>query len=297
MPSNDTDRPIVSVVTPAYNEEKFLPEAIHSVERQTYDRIEHVIVNDGSTDQTADILHTLERQVGHNLRWVSQENQGFTSAVNQGFEMAKGEFIIWLNGDDVLFRTDAVECVVNEFQQGDSDFLYSSYARIDSETRIHGIIVPHREFSERRLKRLCFGAFIFMRRKVIENISFNEAYDHVSDYEFYLRAAASGYTFNYIDDVLFAHRRHEATKTTGKSDEMVAERRRCQREYGQELGLRHRAMRTKDLTTRQLLRIHGMVLLLQILSDDVTLAFDTPKERHITYVARQISLLIPGRGL
>lgn len=296
MVSKAADKPTVSVVTPAYNEEQFIAETIYSVDRQSYDDLEHIVVDDGSTDGTADILDSLESEVGHELRWLTQENKGFTAAVNRGFEMAEGEFIIWLNADDVLFSTSAVERVVDEFRDGDSDLLYSSYARIDSETRIHGIVVPQRKFDHDRLKRLCFGAFIFMRRSVIDDISFDESYDHVSDYEFYLHAADSGYEFEYVDDVLFAHRRHEDTKTTGKSDEMAQERRRCQREYGQELGVRHRVLRGKDLAVRQALRMYGMAQLLYILFRDEELAFETPDEPLSTYVRRQIALVIPGLG-
>jgi glycosyltransferase involved in cell wall biosynthesis len=87
---------IVSVVIPAYNAEKSIRRCIESVIAQTYEPIEIIVVNDGSTDRTEDILRTFEDRI----TYVSQDNQGETSARNRGFALSRGEFITFIDHDD-----------------------------------------------------------------------------------------------------------------------------------------------------------------------------------------------------
>src|SRR5688572_1037654 len=87
--------PLVSIVTPSLNQGRYLDEAIRSVQGQDYPRLEHVVVDGGSTDETLDVL----RRHPH-LRWVSEPDGGQSDAVNKGFRLARGEIFGWLNADD-----------------------------------------------------------------------------------------------------------------------------------------------------------------------------------------------------
>lgn len=102
-------KPLVSVVTPTLNAADWLERSLTSIDDQTYDRIEHIIVDGGSTDSTVDLLK--ERRV----RWVSEPDNGQSDAINKGFRIASGQLLTWLNADDALVP-GAVESVVNVLQ-------------------------------------------------------------------------------------------------------------------------------------------------------------------------------------
>ena len=106
------DLPLVSIVTPSYNQGKFIEDTILSVKNQSYPNIEHIVVDAGSTDGTLKILRKYEKE--YNLKWVSEPDEGQSDAVNKGFEMAKGEIVDWINSDDVYFDTMTISYVVGK---------------------------------------------------------------------------------------------------------------------------------------------------------------------------------------
>jgi glycosyltransferase involved in cell wall biosynthesis len=94
-------RPLVSVIIPAYNCAKYLPEAIESVLNQTYPHVEVIVVNDGSPDNTDEVANTYRRRIIYH----KQENKGLSASRNIGFTLSKGELVTFLDADDFLFHT------------------------------------------------------------------------------------------------------------------------------------------------------------------------------------------------
>ena len=90
---------IVSVIIPTYNRAKYITSAIDSVLSQTYNNIEIIVVDDGSNDSTREVLY----RYGNKIRYVYQENLGVSAARNRGIELSKGEWIAFLDSDDVWF--------------------------------------------------------------------------------------------------------------------------------------------------------------------------------------------------
>ena len=88
--------PVISIVTPSYNQGQFLEETIESVLAQDYPHVEYIVINDGSTDNTEEIL---QRYTGR-IRWYSQPNRGQSATINRGFTLATGDIFNWLNSDD-----------------------------------------------------------------------------------------------------------------------------------------------------------------------------------------------------
>lgn len=105
------DHPLVSVVTPSLNQGRFIEQAIDSVLQQSYGRIEHIVVDGGSTDSTIDVLRRRERDLA---RWVSEADDGHADAVNKGWRMASGDILAFLNADD-YYLSGAIERIVDEF--------------------------------------------------------------------------------------------------------------------------------------------------------------------------------------
>ena len=109
------DEPLVSIVTPNHNYGRFLCDTISSVKNQDYDKIEHIVVDAASTDDT---LRILESNVDkYNLTWISEPDQGQSDAINKGFALGRGRIVAELDSDDVYLTKDVVSYVVDQFMK------------------------------------------------------------------------------------------------------------------------------------------------------------------------------------
>ena len=108
--------PRISIVTPSYNQSQFIEETIRSVLLQGYPDLEYIVIDDGSTDQSVEIIKKYEPWLSY---WVSQENRGQSNAINKGFIRASGEYNNWINSDDSL-RPYALQTIAEaaELRQG-----------------------------------------------------------------------------------------------------------------------------------------------------------------------------------
>ena len=129
--------PSVSVVMPVYNEERYLPQAIESILGQTYQDIEVIIVNDGSSDRSEDIILSYHDP---RIRYVKQDNRGLAVSLNHGLSLARGEYIARMDADDVSFPL-RLERQVSFLENNAAYVLVGTWAEIWSEEqktrRIH----------------------------------------------------------------------------------------------------------------------------------------------------------------
>lgn len=113
-------KPLISVITVVYNGEKYLEETIQSVINQTYDNVEYIIIDGGSTDGTLDIIRKYEDAIDY---WISEKDHGLYHAMNKGVHLATGEIIGMINADD-YYMTDALESIKNVYlAQNDRNFI------------------------------------------------------------------------------------------------------------------------------------------------------------------------------
>ena len=209
--------PLVTVVTPSYNQGEFIEDTIKSVQQQNYKNIEHIVIDGGSTDSTLDILEKRSNIGG--LKYISEPDRGQSHAINKGFQKAKGDLIGWLNSDDVYFHTNVVTEAVNAFVDDDAEVVYSNLAEIDKDNTIRSV-VNSRKFDRQVLKRWNFihQPATFFSGEVVENFKLDESLDYTMDYDYWLRISEE-YDFEYHSGVWAAFRLHEGQKTFVGSSE------------------------------------------------------------------------------
>ncbi len=140
--------PLVSVVTPSFNQARFLEAALRSVLEQDYERIEYIVVDGGSQDGSAQIIRKYADKLAW---WVSEPDRGQTDAINKGFAHAHGEILAWLNSDDT-YAPGAVRAAVEAFRRyPDAGLVYGEANYIDEAGRIIGRF-PAAQTDYRRLR-------------------------------------------------------------------------------------------------------------------------------------------------
>lgn len=221
-------QPLISVIIPAYNAERFLPETLRSACAQTYRRLEIVVVDDGSTDGTADIARFFEAGDAR-VRLLQQKNAGVAAARNLGIAHSRGQFIAPLDADDVWYPRK-LERQVEILLAADQSVgvVYSAWECIDEE----GIILSGTRRSpglEGDLSTvLAYRNVIacasnpLIRRRCIESVGgysqrmFERGVQGCEDWDLYLRIAER-YRFAASPDCLMAYRRRRSSMATSST--------------------------------------------------------------------------------
>lgn len=204
--------PLVTIVTPSYNQKWFLPHTLQSVYQQDYPYIEHIVIDGGSTDGTVELLQTLP----YPLQWISEPDQGQAAAINKGFARAKGEIWGWLNSDD-LYAPGAIRSVVNLFLAHPNVMLiYGDALAIDAHNRSYGLranVKPcDRHLLVQRGDHIVQPA-VFWRAELWRTIGpLDESLHFALDYEYWMRAAQR-YPLFYLPVCLAMERLHGQSKT------------------------------------------------------------------------------------
>ncbi len=201
--------PLVTVITPAYNLAHYLPETIDSILDQDYDNIEYIVLDDGSKDNTREVLSHYTGK----LYWETHENMGEASTVNKAWTMAKGDYIVVVNADDPIRPTMLSKLVAFMEKHTDVLAVYPDWYGIDEESEI---LFYNRvwDFDYKRMLREagCVpGPGTLIRRKGIElENARNTNYKYVTDYEYWLRLGLHGPLARY-PEALATHRTHASS--------------------------------------------------------------------------------------
>lgn len=220
--------PLVSVLTPSFNQARWLGDNLRSVAYQSYPRIEQIVMDGGSTDESVAVLENAPDRV----RWRSEDDRGQSHALNKALTESRGEIIGWLNSDDAYFSGDAIACAVQLFERRpEIDVVYGHAALVNGDGLILQMIwTPPFSYRLLGLHNFIIQPAAFIRRSALGDAIADEAYDFSMDRELWLRLGR-GHAFAHLDQVLAIDRQHPDRKTSSRPDLARADRARIEAAY------------------------------------------------------------------
>jgi glycosyltransferase involved in cell wall biosynthesis len=198
--------PLVTIITPAYNRASFLDETIQSVLTQDYPRIEYIVLDDGSTDHTREVL----KRYSGKIYWETHPNMGESRTVNKGFGMAKGDIVCVVNSDDPLLPGAVSAAVALMQEQQDVLAAYPDWKEIGPKSEsIKEVTLPDYDIRNMLFTfDVAMGPGTFIRRKAFDLVGMRDPQlKYTGDLEFWFRLALHG-KLAHIPETLATHRSH-----------------------------------------------------------------------------------------
>ena len=210
-------KPLVSVVTPSFNQAEYLEETIQSVLGQSYPNIEYIVMDGGSTDGSVEIIKKYTDKIAH---WFSEPDAGQTDAINKGFAIARGEIMAWINSDDTYLPNAVADVVAFLSQHPSIGLVYGDANFIDASSKVIGKFNAL-QTNYARLKR--GGVYIpqqaaFWRADLWRQVGpLDPDFYFAMDYDLWVRLARVS-EIRYIPKLWANFRLHEGAKTITADD-------------------------------------------------------------------------------
>lgn len=214
------EMPLVTVVTPSYNQGAFIRHTIESVLTQDYPSIEYIVMDGGSTDETRSILEDYTGRVD----WVSKPDRGQASAVNEGWQRGRGEILGWVNSDDAYLGGAVRAAVTYLRSHAEVSAVYGEAYHTNEAGEILARY-PTVPFDFDRLKETCFicQPTVFVRRSAVERVGYlDEALQFCMDYDLWIRIGKIA-RFGWVEEYVATSRLYPGSKTLGRRQEVYAE--------------------------------------------------------------------------
>lgn len=213
--------PLVSVIMPSYNHEKFISEAIESVLGQTFEDFELIIIDDASIDQSPQIIQEFSPKDNRIKKIFHKENLGIAKTLNDGVKNSIGKYIALIASDD-LWVSEKLEKQIKILEKNKNLVVWCNSAIIDSESKHTGEksnekyknASPHGYVFEEIINSWISGSGIILKRDNVKDIKFNENLKYLNDTQFYLDLAYQ-YEFYFMEEPLSKYRLHEKNASFG----------------------------------------------------------------------------------
>lgn len=222
---------LVSIITPSYNQARFLETTIQSVLSQDYAEIEYIVVDGGSTDGSVEILQKYAPRLAW---WVSEKDRGQTDAINKGFARARGDILAWINSDDTYNPGAVREAVAYLAENPEAGMVYGDASYIDENGQVIGRF-PAAQTDYRRLRQ----GYVhipqqssFFRADLWRKVGpLDPSFYFAMDYDLWVRLAALA-PLHYIPQLWANFRLHSGAKTVAADDRCWPEMLRVHRRLG-----------------------------------------------------------------
>jgi glycosyltransferase involved in cell wall biosynthesis len=217
MAAQNNNLPVVTVITPAYNQGHFIRETIESVLSQDYPNIEYFVIDDGSTDNTAKILE----EYSGRIRWETHKNMGQTPTINKGWQLTQGEIITWLNSDDT-YLPGAIRKAVDYFAaHPETGVVYGDTIHTKADGTPFGKSRTFSVFDYKNFVAKCDNTIVqpssFIRRDVIRKVGeLDPRFYYFMDWDLWLRTGLH-FKIDYIPEEMSTYRFHDESKTVAQS--------------------------------------------------------------------------------
>ena len=246
--------PLVSVLTPSFNQERWLGDNLTSVARQTYPSVEHIVFDGGSTDGSVSLL---EAATFPGLRWSSEPDRGQSHALNKAFAESSGEIIGWLNSDDAYYAADAIQWAVDAFLADPAVDVVFGHALLvgAAGTILQVLYVPPLWMCRGAIHDHLNQPSVFIRRSALGTVLADESFDHAMDRELWLRLRT--HKFRRLSRVLALDRHQKDRKSYTQVGVATADRARLVARYGITDSVSYRLRRK---ATRVVGRVLGIFL-------------------------------------
>jgi glycosyltransferase involved in cell wall biosynthesis len=218
-----------SIITPSFNQGRFIRDCIESVRAQAGVDWEHLVMDAGSTDETVAVL----KEYPH-LQWVSEADRGMCDGINKGFLRATGDWVMWLNADDYLLPGTLAKVAAHAHRHPGADVIYGE-AQFVTEQK--NFIRVRREHAFDYNTLLFYGCYIqstatFLRRSIVTaGHLLDLRYKVCMDFEYYLRLSHAGLRFSFLPEPLAAFRWHGENTSARQIQRRQEERLEVQRRF------------------------------------------------------------------
>lgn len=210
-------KPMISVVLPVFNAEKYVREAVRSILSQSFTNFELILINDGSLDGTLTILEEF-RQLDQRIILISQENKGLVASLNDGIKLARGKWIARMDADDIALQ-QRFERQLEWLERTGADIAGSWIQLFGTADKR---ILKHSQTDEAIKMELLFGSpfahpTVMMRAELVKKLHYDHAWEKAEDYDLWERAARAGWKMTNVPEVLLLYRQHETQISTASS--------------------------------------------------------------------------------
>lgn len=206
--------PLISIVTPSFNQVEFIERTILSVLEQDYPRIEYIIIDGGSTDGSVDLIKRYASRLAY---WVSEEDRGQAHAINKGLQRATGQWVAWQNSDDTYYPGAFSELVATAKANTAAKLIIGNINLVDKNDQL----LRSMKYVRPSYKSLLAEGMVmtnqaaFWQRSLHSQVGYlDETLDCGFDYEWFLRVLAHTHQSHHVNAVWGALRLHSETKTS-----------------------------------------------------------------------------------
>ncbi|HEV8136043.1 MAG TPA: glycosyltransferase family 2 protein [Pyrinomonadaceae bacterium] len=211
----------LSIVTPSFNQGRFLEETILSVLNQGYEPLEYIVIDGGSTDESVEIIKRYQDRLTY---WVSEKDRGQVHAINKGLERVTGEVFAFINSDDIYFP-GTFNAVMSHFEAhpksnwvcGDTQLFGEGH-----ETKLVETVVPKSAAHCLAWEYKAAQPGHFWKTEIVRP-GFEERWNYDFDHDMYIRLLLSGYECEYLPFRMAGYRLHEVSKTIAEGHRQIEE--------------------------------------------------------------------------